>query len=202
MPLELYPLLSAAEVDPDDVEEIAGRTFYPGTVGWGSVVLAMTCIGIANAEDATTVAMEHFRCGFRTALFSCVAGSRYFINDVLIAERWTLDRGKSWILFDPGLVNLARQLEPPGAVELQQGVPVGDPACVCPGADAQTPVHFWHAPKVRVGGDGTSWDDSDGRMTPCVSSGSDSHDAHAGPERRGGDSRAVVPLLGLTLVCD
>jgi nucleoside phosphorylase len=173
MPLELYPLLSEAEVDPEDVIENGARTFYVGTLAGMPVVLAMTGVGIGNARETTLAAFEHFRCGFSAALFSGVAGSKYYIGDVMIAERWTLDRGKSWYAADPALVALARQLEAPGAVELQQDVPVGDPACVCPGVDAQTPVHFWHAPKVRVGGDGKSNDSTDGTPTPCVPGGGD-----------------------------
>ena len=67
------------------------------------------------------------------------------------------------------VVALARTVHP----ELTQDVPVGDAACLCPGVDAPTPVHLWHAPKVRVGGDGTTSDPFGGKAAPCVPGGGD-----------------------------
>src|SRR5438093_2793622 len=51
MPLELNPLVRAAQVDIHNPVRIDGRTFYEGTLAGNNVVLAMTGIGPANATQ-------------------------------------------------------------------------------------------------------------------------------------------------------
>jgi hypothetical protein len=68
MPLELYPLLRQASVDPADIVRVNDRTFYPGRLAGNDVVLAMTGIGLVNAEETATAAFEHFQCPFRAAV--------------------------------------------------------------------------------------------------------------------------------------
>src|SRR5436190_15564939 len=48
MPLELYPLLRAASVDPTNIVHVNDRTFYVGRLAGNDVVLAMTGIGLVN----------------------------------------------------------------------------------------------------------------------------------------------------------
>ncbi|MCU1378436.1 MAG: Conserved exported protein of unknown function [Acidimicrobiales bacterium] len=167
MPLELNPLVEAATIER--TTEVDGRTFYGGRLAGRSVVLAMTGIGLVNAAETATAAFEHSRCPFTAAVFSGVAGSRMYIGDVMVPQRWTQDDGKTWFAADRRMLAVAQQARP----ELTQDVPVGDAACACPGVDAATPVHLWHAPKVRVGGDGTSADTFGGKALPCVPGGGD-----------------------------
>ena len=173
MPLELNPLVRQATLDPGGTVRINGRTFYIGRLAGNDVVLAMTGIGLVNAEQTATTAFEHFPCSFTGALFSGVAGSKQNIADVAIPERWTRDDGKTWTGVDPAMLATARPLQGTRAVALSRDVPVGDAACLCPGVDAATPVHMPQAPKVVVGGDGTSADTFGGHAIPCVPGGGD-----------------------------
>ena len=138
MPLELYPLLQQASVDPADIVRINDRTFYPGRLAGNDVVLAMTGIGLVNAEETATAAFEHFQCSFRAAVFSGVAGSKSFIGDVNVPQRWTLDGGSSWLATNPKMFATAGRVRDSNTVTLSRDVPVGDAACLCP---ASTPQH-------------------------------------------------------------
>src|SRR4051812_21233899 len=53
MPLELDPLLRAAVLDQSRTVTSEGRTFYFGTLGGKDVVLAMTGIGMVNAQQTS-----------------------------------------------------------------------------------------------------------------------------------------------------
>lgn len=167
MPLELNPLVEAATITK--TEEIDGRTFYGARLAGKDVVMSVTGIGPVNAAEAAETAIEHSRCPFTAAVFSGVAGSRMYIGDVMIPTRWTLDDGKHWYPTDARLRAVAATVRP----KLAQDVPVGDAACACPGVDAATPVHLWHAAKVRVGGDGTTSDPFGGKAVPCMPGGGD-----------------------------
>ncbi len=173
MPLELYPLLRQASVDPADIVRINDRTFYPGRLAGNDVVLAMTGIGLVNAEETAQAAFEHFQCPFRAAVFSGVAGSKSFIGDVNVPQRWTLDDGNSWLATNSKMFVTAGKVRDADAVTLSRDVPVGDAACLCPGVDAATPVHLPYAPQLRVGGSGTSADTFGGHAVPCVPGGGD-----------------------------
>ena len=172
MPLELNPLIAAAELDPEPVR-VDDRTFYPGRLAGHDVVLAMTGIGLVNAEQTATAAVEHFECPFAAIVYSGVAGSRHNIGDVAVPRRWTIDDGATWVSANKHMVRAARALESPGAVELSDTVPVGDAACLCPGVDAGTPVQMPQPPAVYVGGDGESSDMFGGHAVPCLPGGGD-----------------------------
>src|SRR5438552_5705900 len=173
MPLELYPLLQQASFDPADIVRINDRTFYPGRLAGNDVVLAMTGIGLVNAQETAQAAFEHFQCSFRAAVFSGVAGSKSFIGDVNVPQRWTLDDGNSWLATNPKMFATAGKVRDSNAVALSRDVPVGDAACLCSGVDAATPVHLPYAPQLRVGGSGTSADTFGGHAVPCVPGGGD-----------------------------
>src|SRR4051812_47255686 len=96
MPLELNPLVAAADLDRDATVVLDGRTFYVGRLAGNDVVLAMTGIGLVNAEQTATLAFDHFRCPFAAAVFSGVAGSVHPIGDVAVPARWTEDGGTTW----------------------------------------------------------------------------------------------------------
>ena len=91
MPLELNPLVAKATLDPARTVRVNDRTFYVGRLAGDDVVLAMSGIGLVNAEQTATAAFEHFSCSFKAAVFSGVAGSQYNIGDVAIPKRWTRD---------------------------------------------------------------------------------------------------------------
>ena len=173
MPLELYPLLRAASVDPANTVRVDDRTFYVGRLAGNDVVLAMTGIGLANAAETATAAFEHFRCRFTGAVFSGVAGSKSFIGDVNVPQRWTIDKGASWLSVDAKMLATVRAVRDANQVGLSQDVPVGDAACACVGVDAATPVHLPYVPQLRVGGSGTSADTFGGHAVPCVPGGGD-----------------------------
>jgi len=169
MPLELNPLTAKAALDTSRTERVEDRTFYAGRLAGNDVVLAMTGIGVANAEQTAKLALSHFGCRVAAVVFSGVAGSRQNIGDVAIPRRWTGDGGETWTAADPAMLELVRGL----TAELTQDVPVGDAACLCPGVDAPTPVHLDHTPKVVVGGDGATSDPFGGKAVPCVGGGGD-----------------------------
>ena len=171
MPLELNPLISRATLDPTQTVRVEDRTFYVGQLEGNDVVLAMTGIGLVNAEQTTTAALEHFGCSFKAVVFSGVAGSQRNIGDVVIPKRWTRDN-ETWTGVDPKMLRLASALQGT-KVPLSQDVPVGDAACLCPGVDAATPVHLAQTPVVYVGGDGESYDTFGGHAVPCVPGGGD-----------------------------
>ena len=173
MPLELYPLLQRASVDPANVVRVDDRTFYVGRLAGNDVVLAMTGIGLANAAETATAAFEHFRCPFRGAVFSGVAGSKSNIGDVNVPQRWTLDNGNSWMAANAKMFATARAVRDSNQVSLAQDVPIGDAACLCPGVDGALPVHLPFVPLLRVGGSGTSADTFGGHAVPCLPGGGD-----------------------------
>jgi nucleoside phosphorylase len=172
MPLELNPLVAAAALDPAATVRVNDRTFYVGRLGRNDVVLTMSGIGLVNATQTATTALESFRCSFSAVLFSGVAGSQHNIGDVTIPKRWTLDDGASWFQTDPRMLKVASGLEhqPLG---MSQDVPVGDAACLCPGVDAATPVHMPEPPRLYVGGDGMSYDTFSDHAVPCLPGGGD-----------------------------
>jgi nucleoside phosphorylase len=172
MPLELNPLISRATIDPSQTVRIDDRTFFVGKLAGADVVLAMTGIGLVNAEQTATTAFEHFSCSFKAAMFSGVAGSRHNIGDVAIPRRWTRDDGETWTGVDRAMLTIARRLQGT-TVPLAQDLPFGDAACLCPGVDAPTPVHLNQTPKVVVGGDGMSYDTYGDKALPCVPGGGD-----------------------------
>jgi nucleoside phosphorylase len=172
MPLELNPLIRETELDISRTVVIEGRTFYAGRLRGKDVVLAMTGIGLNNAEQTSTIAIEHSRCPFTASLFSGVAGSSSPIGDVMIPKRWSRDDGKTWTSTDDRMFNAARALAG-DKVKLSGVVPVGDAACACPGVDAGTPVDLRRTPEVHVGGSGVSYDNFGTKAVPCLPGGGD-----------------------------
>ena len=183
MPLELNPLIQETDLESMVVAEPEGqapRTFYLGRLAGNDVILAMTGIGMVNAEQTARAAFAEFGSCFRGVVFSGVAGSIHNIGDVAIAEEWTIRGnrdGHGFTPADPGMLATARQLEAPGAVALSRDVPVGDAACLCPGVEAVTkaglPITMPQPPKVVVGGQGTTYDTFSGHAVPCLPGGGD-----------------------------
>ncbi len=174
-PGEIDKLLIASTVTDSTV--VGGHTFYVGRLRGNSVVLALTGIGLVNAEEAARTALGSFRCGARTAIagivFSGVAGGRSFIGDVTVPARWTLDDGKTWYPTDRKMFAVARAVIRSGTVGLADRTPLGDLACVGLDPGLVATVQMPKAPEIIVGGDGKSADPFGGRRFPCIPGGGD-----------------------------
>ena len=172
LPLEIAPILAAAQVDPRPVWVDAGKGFWSGTVEGNRAVIAITGIGMVNAKNVTTAAFAHFGC-FSAVVFSGTSGGDY-IGDVMVPNRWTAD-GKQFLPTSPAaLTVLDTALS--RSVPLTRTTPVGDPACLCQvtgESPATLPVTVEHAPAVEVGGTGLSNDGFGGRALPCTPQASD-----------------------------
>lgn len=172
-PGEIDKLLTSATVNGTEV--VDGRAYYVGTLEGNEVVLALSGIGLVNAESTTRAAISHFTCGDETTIggvvFSGVAGGPH-IGDVTIPEDWTLD-GTNAFAADPAMFSTAQEVASGGEVALGQDTPVGDPACVGTDPALVRTVPVEYAPRILVGGHGASSDGFGGRAFPCVPGGGD-----------------------------
>jgi nucleoside phosphorylase len=169
VPAEIGPMLRRAAID--HVVEAGGRRFYVGGLEGHRVVMALTGIGLVNADDTLRAAFDRFGCGIRGVVMSGTSGGRTTIGDVTIPARWTLDGGATWYAADSRMLSTAREAS--ASVRLARAAPVGDPACVGLNPDAVRAVGVLSAPRVVAGGDGSSADPFGGRMFPCVPRGGD-----------------------------
>ena len=174
MPIELGPLYTQAKVER--TVTVDGHDFFAGKLRGHDVVLSLTGIGPVNATHRTQQALKTFRCGHRSGIdgvvFSGVAGGDW-IGNVIVADRWTLDHGKTFVPVDRRMLASARRVAK-SHVKLEQQAPAGDPACGCiVAADAVSTVSVTHKPAVEVGGDGDTTDPFSGRALPCAPGGGD-----------------------------
>ena len=177
MPLELNPIIRHSTTDATDRHfMVHGRKFYEGTLAGAKVTMAITRVGMKNAEQTTQDAVHHYAhagCPLKAILFSGVAGSSYNIGDVTVPLRWTRSASgaPAWTGVDPELFAVAEQIDASGRdVGLTQDLPVGDAACLCPGATVEnrpTPVRMPNPPQIYVGGNGHSGDFFGDHMAPC-----------------------------------
>ncbi len=171
MPIELGPFLAKAEID--DAIEIDGRSFYVGTLEGKSVILALTGIGIANAEATTRLALDYFGCSITGVVFSGTSGGASYIGDVTVAEKWTLD-GTNWFDADAAMRDVAKIAST--LAKLSSDAPIGDAACTGQDPDALRTlrtVHLTHEPEVIFDGNGHSSDPFGGHPLPCIPGGGD-----------------------------
>jgi nucleoside phosphorylase len=175
MPVEIDPLIAAAKLDLERTVVVHDRKFYVGTLQGNDVILALTGIGILNAEQATTDAFATFRCGDESAIkgvvFSGVAGGDW-IGDVAVPTTWTED-GKTFYGADKTMLKTAQLVARRGSAKLTPDVGAGDPACVCTDPHAVEPVTLAHKPELLIGGKGISSDPFNGRQLPCFPEGGD-----------------------------
>ena len=177
MPLELNPIIRDSTTDATDEHfMVHGRKFYEGTLAGAKVTMAITRVGMKNAEQTTQDAVDHYEqegCPLNAVLFSGVAGSSYNIGDVTVPRRWASSAGGEpiWTGVDTELLAVAEQIDASGQdVGLTQDLPVGDAACLCPGATVEntpTPVRMPSPPEIYVGGNGHSGDFFGDHMAPC-----------------------------------
>jgi nucleoside phosphorylase len=167
-PAEIGPALAATKVSKTVV--IDGRAFFLGTLKGNDVVLALTGIGLKNADHTTRMAFDNFGCGrsgFSGIVFSGVSGGRTYIGDVTIPARWTIDDGKTWSPADPRMLSVATTASK--GVALKQVAALGD--CACLGLvdpDAVEAIAMPHKPQILIGGKGRSSDPFIGNAFPCI----------------------------------
>lgn len=170
-PGELDPILSRASVT--DSIELDGRAFYVGSLEGNDVIMAMTGIGMNNADTGARAALDHFTCAGSTSItgivFSGVSGGRTSIGDVTIPGRW--HDGTTFFDVDAEMLTVAQSSS--ASVQLARDVPVGDVACVGTDPDVISSVSVEHQPAIIIGGDGQSSDPFGGRTLPCFPGGGD-----------------------------
>ena len=166
-PAELDSLLRHATVS--DTVVIEGRSFMLGELAGNEVILALTGIGLVNAENATRAALGAFTVS--GVVFSGVSGTRFRIGDVMVPARWTEDGGETWIGVSEEMLGVAEDAA--DAAALARCAPAGDPACIGVEAGLVELVCLAYQPEIIFGGDGRSSDPFGGREFPCVPLGGD-----------------------------
>jgi nucleoside phosphorylase len=170
IPAEIGPILDRVTQRAPAVT-VDGRRFFPGRLRGRNVVVAMTGIGLINAEETARAALAGFAC-IRGVVFSGVAGGEW-IGDVVVPDRWTED-GERYLPIDAGMRAAAQRATADHRLTLERTTPLGDPTCVCdisPVVLNAGPV--LHEPEVVFGGDGKSTDPFPGVRVPCVPGGGD-----------------------------
>jgi nucleoside phosphorylase len=173
-PGEIDKLLTTATIR--ETVTVDGKRFFVGKLAGNQVVMALSGIGLVNAEATTKIALAEFRCGSRPAfsgiVFSGVAGGRTNIGDVTVPGRWTADDGRTWYRADPRMLAAARTVKARG-VDLAGTAPPGDAACVGIDPRLLELIEMPNEPRLMIGGDGKSADPFNGRAFPCVPGGGD-----------------------------
>ena len=161
MPAELAPLLDVVEII--DTFQLGQRVLYSAKRGEHRMMLAMTGIGLVNAEQMTTLVLENFP--VRALLYSGVAGSNHRIGDVVIAEKWLLSDSNEPKPADSQLLQTAKAIiNLPLPFQRCTPYPL-DP----PGQE----VCLEHAPQLILGGIGRSADSFGGNIFSCIPDGGD-----------------------------
>jgi nucleoside phosphorylase len=149
-------LLEHAEVT--EIAVVGDRTFRVGQFGDVPVVLAITGIGMVNAEQTTRTLLDRFE--VVGIVVSGVAGTTRRIGDVDVPVAWALKDGDGEWATDPRWTQLARQLEQPGVLALERCTTV-------PTDGAEKRVCVPHEPALAVRGVGLSGDSFGGKAYPC-----------------------------------
>lgn len=201
-PGEIDKLLTSATLS--DTVVVEGRELFVGRLRGNAVVLALTGIGLVNAERTGRAALGHFRCGSRAGItgvvFSGVSGGRTYIGDVTVPSRWTGDDGRTWFSVDAKMLRKVREVKARATARLAQDAPLGDAACVGTDPGLVRAVHMPHRPEIIVGGDGKSADPFGGHAFLCIPGGGDVFGCRpcraplAAPDVEGFVSR-VLPLV-------
>ncbi len=160
-PAEADAVLSHTTLERHPVVVADRRHFYLGSIGGKKVIVAMTGIGLVNATETTETAFARFArassISIGAVVFSGVAGGggRVSIGDVAVPARWTLDKGTTFHPVDPGMLAAARTL----------GVALGSVNYL------GNRIRLKRRPQLFVGGDGSSFDNNNGRAFPCIPNG-------------------------------
>jgi len=169
-PAELDKLVVNAAIDRTKI--IDGRSFFVGRLAGNDVVLALSGIGLVNAEKTTRDALKHF--DITGIVFSGVSGTRYRIGDVMVPREWTED-DVHFVPVDDEMLQVALDVATNSPPPLDSCMPLGDPACIGLDPDAiRTSICIQGGPpKIYVGGQGRSSDPFGGKAFPCVPLGGD-----------------------------
>lgn len=185
-PAELAPHLERATIQETMV--INGHVFRRGMLQGVPVILALTGIGLANADETTTLLFERF--DVRGVVVSAVVGSTTLrIGDVAVPLTWQA-RDKVPYSADAQWVELAREIAAAGTASLER--------CTMVPSKADGPVCLTQDPAIVVGGVGMSTDPYHGNKFACQPGGGDLYgcDVDAGASASGaGASRDVVSAL-------
>jgi nucleoside phosphorylase len=160
-PAEADAVLSHTTLEPHPVVVADRRHFYLGSMVGKQVIVAMTGIGLVNATETTETAFARFSrassISIGAVVFSGVAGGggRVSIGDVAVPARWTLDNGTTFRPVDPGMLAAARTL----------GVALESVNYL------RNRIRLKRRPQLLVGGDGSSFDNNNGRAFPCIPNG-------------------------------
>jgi nucleoside phosphorylase len=180
-PAEADAVLSHTTLERDPVVVADRRHYYLGSIGGRKVIVAMTGIGLVNATETAETAFARFsRASFISigaVVFSGVAGGggRVSIGDVAVPARWTLDGGTTFHPVDPGMLAAAGTL----GVALESVNYLGNRRIKL--------VDLKREPQLFVGGDGSSFDNNNGRAFPCIPNGG----AVFGCQPRGAPDRSL-----------
>jgi nucleoside phosphorylase len=163
-PAEADAVLSHTTLERHPVVVADRRHFYLGSIGGKKVIVAMTGIGLVNATETTETAFARFArassISIGAVIFSGVAGGGggAGIGDVAIPARWTLDSG-TFRPVDPGMLAAAQTL----GVALESVNYLGNRRIKL--------IDLKRRPQLFVGGDGSSFDNNNGRASPCIPNG-------------------------------
>lgn len=159
-PAELAPLVEAATIE--ETVTIDDHIFRRGVLAGVPVVVAMTGVGLVNAENTTRTLLDHFE--VTGIVFSGVAGSTRNIGDVTVPVEWRDTEGRTFPAHPPWLA-LAEEVAASG-VELERcAVPVSKPD--------RGEVCMPQQPIIAVGGFGSSSDPFNGMPFNCTMGGND-----------------------------
>ena len=157
-PAELAPLVAVTEIE--QTVEADGRQYYLGRLDGVRVVLGLTGIGLLNAEARTDSVLASFRVA--ALVMSAVAGSRYRIGDVVLADGFVEGSDPQVWPANLALLALARRAATP---PLEHCTPVPP---TMPGASI---VCLPYEPAPVFGGRGVSSDPFGGTPLPCTPGG-------------------------------
>jgi nucleoside phosphorylase len=160
-PAELAPLVEQATVE--ETVTIDDRLFHRGMLAGVPVVLALTGIGLVNAENTTRALLEHF--DVTGIVFSGVAGGPLRIGDVTVPVEWRDTDGMTFPATAAWL-EIAEEVSAPDLVELER-------CTLLPANPDRGEICMEHQPVIAVGGFGSSSDPFNGMAFPCVDGGND-----------------------------
>jgi nucleoside phosphorylase len=189
-PGEIDRILTDPSHEIEETVVLDGRAFFVGTLRDRDVALALTGIGLVNAERTTRAALEHFECDGAPSItgivFSGVAGGRN-IGDVAVPTGWTAGEGEPEYAVDVAMLATVEAIK--DDISLANEVPLGDVACVGTNPSLVEPITLEHQPEILIGRTGKSADPFGGRTFPCIPGGGDVFGCEAcrAPERQAPD---------------
>ena len=159
-PAELSAVLERATVD--DVAPVNGKMFRIGSISGVPAIMGMTGIGLVNAMNTTSAALEQFHVS--GVIVSGVAGSSVLIGNVTVPDTWQLNDGESYPAHGRW-IGIADDVRATGDVELEK--------CTLRPSDPSQEVCVLGDPEIMVGGMGHSSDPFNNMAFPCIPDGTD-----------------------------